>query len=270
MKMNYRLDSSFTFTRPVKPRQPRSLLILLVVAVILVAVGHYIFGWFEPLSAAVARPFLKAGTAAVSMSDTAFSTRGGLVAEVERLRTENDILKARMTLLEERSLDLDRLRTLHGVTAGNPEALVVRAISKPYQTPYDVVVVDAGHDTSPNIKVGARAVAAGSVIIGQVVEVGARSSKIRLFSSSGFELPVTIGAKSLPAVAKGVGGGNFQVSLPRGAEVATGDSIEASAFPQYILGQVDHIDADPNDPFQTVRFRLPINFFELRWIELYD
>jgi cell shape-determining protein MreC len=268
--MKYRLDSSYTFTRPTKNSRTGRFLVLFVLSLVLLGGGNFIFGWFSPLAQLVAYPFLKSSTAAVSLADTTFLTRSGLVKEIERLQSENTALKAKQVLLEQHSSELSELRASYGFAPAGSNSILVRAISKPNQTPYDVVVVDAGSKNTPGLRVGQTATINRSLVIGQVVEVQALTSKVRLFSSSGLDLPVLIGQAQLPATAQGVGGGNFKVSLPRGADVVAGDIIRASAFSQYILGKVDEIEADPNQPFQTIRFRLPTNLYELEWFELHD
>ncbi|HYC82971.1 MAG TPA: hypothetical protein VEB60_00275, partial [Candidatus Paceibacterota bacterium] len=72
-----------------------------------------------------------------------------------------------------------------------------------------------------------------------------------------------------PALAHGLGGGNFLIKLPRGAKVFAREAVIEASSTAAMMGRVGDIAADPSDPFQEVRFRSPFNVFTIRWVEIY-
>src|SRR3989304_1524613 len=90
----------------------------------------------------------------------------------------------------------------------------IRDISlKPPKSLYDTLVVDAG--SREGIQVGEKVLYGDNIMIGEIAEVFEKTSKVRLFSSSGEVIDVTIGKRAVPALAVGIGGGNFEIQIPR-------------------------------------------------------
>src|SRR3989304_2204585 len=96
---------------------------------------------------------------------------------------------------------------------GEQQAVVARVISKPPRSFYDTLVVDAG--SKEGIQVGEKVLYGDNIMIGEIAEVFEKTSKVRLFSSSGEVIDVTIGKRAVPALAVGIGGGNFEIQIPR-------------------------------------------------------
>jgi len=139
-------------------------------------------------------------------------------------------------------------------------------ISRPPQSPYDMVVVDTGSDNG--VKQGMKAVAYGSVLIGHVAEVFPNTSKIKLVSYPGEETNLIMENAKISAIGLGLGGGNIEVKIPSSVKINSGDKINTEGTFYYLLGTADKIEADALNPFQKIIFRMPVNLNELQKIGL--
>ncbi len=150
---------------------------------------------------------------------------------------------------------------------GNEGRKVVLAgvLAKPNRSLYDTLIVDTGSENG--VKEGDLAKVSQS-IIGKVVRVSVKSAKIKLFSSPGEETEVYIGEKNIPALAFGLGGGNFEIKLPKDAEIKGGDIVSSPTNGIEILGTVGSVEKKESDSFQKILAKSPINISELGWVEI--
>ena len=146
-----------------------------------------------------------------------------------------------------------------------PERTLAVVLAKPDMTPYDTLIIDVGKDD--NVSVG-DTILFENVILGEVSEAYQTTSKVWLYSSHGEYVDVFIGDNAITAEAKGLGGGNFEIELPRNVDVFVGDSIYIPKFHPQILGIVEHINSDPNDAFERILFRSPVSLFSLRFVDV--
>jgi len=79
---------------------------------------------------------------------------------------------------------------------------------------------------------------------------------------------VSIGPENIAAEAIGRGGGNFIVKLPRGVGVEKGDIITMPDISARIFAVVEEIESNPSDPFVTILFKNPVNFNEIKWVQV--
>jgi len=174
---------------------------------------------------------------------------GNLIAENEILQKENETLK---DLLGRKEI---KQKTILGVI-----------LVKPPQTPYDSIILDIGSDD--NVKVGDKVVASTNIYIGEITEVYKSSSKVVLYSSPGQKLSVVLGENSVSAEAVGMGGGNFNINLPKEVEVKEGDVIVIPSITANVFGIVEKVNSQSKDSFQTVLFKSPVNINELNFVEI--
>ena len=187
------------------------------------------------------------------------------------LEEENTRLRDAMTAitLESYTRDLlksenEKLKAMLG-RSRKDDLLLVVILARPDRSPYDTLVVDVGEDSG--VTPGMKVLTDGDLVLGEITQVYAKTSRVQLYSSSGTEFPVLIGSSTpIEAVAHGVGGGNFRVSLPRGTPVHEGDLVSFPALGSDFAGVVDHILAPESVTFATVYFKLPINWNNLRYV----
>jgi cell shape-determining protein MreC len=257
--MNSRQDSA----RRSKRRNILFSIFALVVLVFLLR--SFLFPGLSGASMYLARPVWGAQSVVGGWwDDIATLFRGKALLEAENAQLHDKLTAITLesytrNLLQEENEELKRM-------LGRPredDLLLAVVLARPDRSPYDTFVVDVGTDAG--IVPGMKVLADGDLMLGEVAAVHAKTSLVRLYSSSGTEFPVFIGSSTpLEAVARGVGGGNFRVSLPRGTPVREGDVITSPALGPSFAGVVDHIDAPESVTFATVYFKLPINWNSLR------
>ena len=205
-----------------------------------------------------------------------FSTKLGdlyLILKTKKsLRDENDSLNDKVNKLVAENLDRKTLFEenilLKDMLGRKSETNLVLAIilSKPNIAPYDILVIDTG--SLNGIKIEDKVFAYGNILIGQISEVYPKTSKVRLFSTAGQKTNVILGNKDIYFDAIGRGGGNFEITVPSDFEVVRGDNaIYPNIYP-YIIGVVEDIIFDSRDPLKKVFLRSPINFQELKFIQV--
>ncbi len=146
----------------------------------------------------------------------------------------------------------------------------VPIISRPPQSPYDILIIDAGSDNE--VKAGMLVTAYGNVLLGYVAEVFPTISKVKLISFSNEETNVLIESAGIgtstavSAIAIGRGGENLEIKLPSSIAINSGDQVKTmGAFP-FIAGTIEKVEINLSDPFQKLLFRLPVNIQELKYV----
>lgn len=193
-----------------------------------------------------------------------FRYKESLAFDNAMLRAENHRLAAQVldrNLLQERVMKLEEI-------LGRPhnDNRVVADVTIDFgRSVYDTFSIDAGLDHG--IQNGDLVVYAGSGVVGEIAEVGAVSSKVKLYSSPGEEYPVLLGAHLIPAIARGKGDGNFESKIPQGSAVVPGDKVVV-AKGNLLLGTVESVDDKPGVPLATVLFRSAFNPTEIGTVEV--
>jgi cell shape-determining protein MreC len=197
-------------------------------------------------------------------SEYASLSRDALIARLTE--DEKDLARVRYQALLYGLLSDENKHLRQAVAAAAiPPGVTARVIARPPETHYDTLVIDAG--TNAGIEENDTAVFEG-VLLGKVVSAGARSATVQLFSSGGSEEDVIIGNPSAVAVARGLGGGAFELSVPQGVKVAAGDRVRVSGSETLILGIVRSVSAEARDASQKVRFATPVSLNDLDFIRI--
>lgn len=233
----------------------------IVAVVLLVAVIINFSGSFAAV------PLMKIGASVRNLG----AAVGGAFASKNFIETENEQLKDKLTqvqaaidrdkLLIQENLELKELLGRHNKNS----SILATVLSKPPMSLYDTLVVDVG--SADNVSVGDNVLALGFVPVGVVSVVHSRTSVVSLFSSAGQKIEVRVG-KDTQVFAEAQSGGNFLIKLPKGTAVAKGDPIFSSGIGAEIFGHAESIDANENEPFIYVRFSLPVNMSELRFLQV--
>ena len=194
-----------------------------------------------------------------------FSSKKALLLENENLKSQLDQMSAKVanynSILDENS----QMKEILG--RANEKAMTLAGIlSKPNQSVYDTLIIDAG--INQNIFVGQRVFAFGNIPIGRIAEAYANSSKVILFSNPGEKTDVVIPDKNIFMQAVGRGGGNFEMILPKDLVLENGTEIVLPGITPYVLGTVATIISDPRDSFQKALLVSPVNIQELKFVEV--
>lgn len=174
-------------------------------------------------------------------------------------------LSYKIFILEER---LKAYEKLEGLLAGRPKpAKLAPILSRTPQLPYDSLLVSGGAE---EIKQGDLALAYGAVLIGQVAEVFRAEAKVKLFSYPGEKIEGFLENSAVNVLLEGIGGLNLKFALPKNAEVKIGQRVFVNFSAPYLLGQVEQIRVRPAEPLMEVLVKIPLNLWELSYLEIYS
>ena len=200
-------------------------------------------------------------------------TFGGVTALIrskESLQNENATLQAEINadntvLLSSRAIEDSRDQILAefnraSTTAGIASSVLVH----PPETPYDVLIIDAG--TSDGVAVGDRVSLPTGGSIGSVSTVSNSNARVTLYTASGNKTDAVLERNSLPVTLVGQGGGNFEFDLPKGVPVVAGDKILSANIRSEMIAVVGDVVSDPTDSLEHVHAQSIANVFSIRFV----
>lgn len=240
----------------------RRIFILLVIFVS----GAIVFSFFDAAIISIISPVWKTENAVIRNLRNGVTYLNSQKALVE----ENTALKNKLSSLETEVLFLSSERVQEGTLlelAGrrqNPNTLIATVLTHPPQTPYDILIIDAGSNES--IIPGSEVFLPEGPILGVVSEVFSKQAKVRLFSTAGEETSAILERNNTPVILIGAGGGNFKLILPRDIAVEKGDKILSADITSRFLAVVEEISIQPTDSFKEVLAKSPTNIFTLRFV----
>lgn len=164
-------------------------------------------------------------------------------------------------LLAEENKSLRAVATLESIT----NTVSARVLSRPPRTHYDTLLVGAG--SAMGVSVHDTAVFNG-VLLGKVISVTTSSATVELFSTPKSERDVILGTPSAVAVARGLGGGSFQVLIPQEVVVGLGEYVRAAADDTLILGVVVAVSGSATEASKTVHVATPVSMSELDFVSI--
>ena len=251
-------------------KQQRRKKVFLLLCALFILYGLFFSPVSNVLSGAVhtaATPLWKAGQWVENTTSPFlgyFSSRRGLYIENKDLKQQVAVLNAK---LSDRSLVREENSELKKMLGRDDQEKRVLGIVlvKPNQTPYDTLILDIGGNR--DVAVGDK-VFLESVLLGEVTDVYPVSSKVKLYSTPDEKKTVSVGKDAISAEATGLGGGNFEVLLPRDSNVHVGDYVSIPGIQPALLGVVGRIETDSIDAFDRVYFKSEVNPFSLRFVEV--
>lgn len=197
------------------------------------------------------RNAIDAGQVAELRTELASTTAA--LADRDVLKAENAMLKARL-----------------GRTGVEGHIILAGVLQAPPASAYDTLVIDAG--SAQGVAVGQNVSAGGSTIIGAVTDVSSDSARVTLLSAPGTTHDALVTSKqtgaTLPISIAGQGGGSFSGQLPTGSTVSTGDSVVFAGVAGQFIAQVVAVDQKPGESFVTIYMHMPVNIFDLQFVEV--
>jgi len=175
---------------------------------------------------------------------------------------EDKLMLADRNLLLKENIEL---KELMGRLKEN-NMVLASVITKPNASVYDSLIVDAGKNLG--IKKGDKVFVSGDILMGEIVKVNRKTSKVELYSSFGEKISVSVGLSNIDAIAIGRGGGNFEIKLPRGVDVKIGDPVFMKGINAVVLGSIEKIIFVLALLDFPLLFKSPINLFELQWVQI--
>lgn len=203
------------------------------------------------LGSAVAAPFGALGN--IAQNATASSET------LSELKKRNEELTAQVAELSEAQETAERLEKLVGLKSTySLESTAARIIGSTGDAWTDSVIIDKG--SASGFEVGMPVCSSGGVI-GQIIEVSANTSTVRLITDDQSGVSAMIQGSRAQGVLQGQADGTLRLEyVVSDAEVATGDIVITSGiggtFPKGLpLGTVASIDRAPNAVYYTIVVR---------------
>lgn len=203
------------------------------------------------LGSTVAAPFGALGN--IAQNATASSET------LSELKKRNEELTAQVAELSEAQETAERLEKLVGLKSTySLESTAARIIGSTGDAWTDSVIIDKG--SASGFEVGMPVCSSGGVI-GQIIEVSANTSTVRLITDDQSGVSAMIQGSRAQGVLQGQADGTLRLEyVVSDAEVATGDIVITSGiggtFPKGLpLGTVASIDRAPNAVYYTIVVR---------------
>lgn len=251
----------------------RSIVVVLLFGVVLLSLGVW-RGTFAGILWRVTEPVLhsRAFASSVIGSVTAqFYAKSALTRENEALKAA--LASSSLALLDRNLLaeENKELRERLGKAGATPHTTLASVIARPPASPYDTFIIDAGSDVG--IAVGDLVFAGGASVIGSVSESYASTARVALFSSPGMVHTGLLRrqggeAGDIPLTVSGQGGGTMRAEVPAGTKVSIADAVILTVNSLTLSGVVSHVERTEGNSFEVVYLHLPVNLFELRYVEV--
>lgn len=235
---------------------------IVFIVLIIVALNSFFPSFVPNLINSVASPFWRLE---FSIKNGSLSSQEQLLIENARLIREIESMKVDLETSAYFERENSELRQMFNASSST-KFLVAPIIKRAPFVAYDELIIDAGFDRG--VSTSSIAYAVGDIPIGKVIEVYSETSKVLLFSSPNERHEVQVGPKYASATAVGLGGGQYEVELPRGLNIALGDFVIALDLGQKPLGKIMHIDSDPSLTFEKIIFSMPVNMYEMKWVKI--
>jgi rod shape-determining protein MreC len=215
----------------------------------------------------VATPFWNVKSSAENAfpsSDMLLRSKTSLVQENKNLHQEIDRLTRELKgydFVVQENLEFKKLfagEKHNGIFAG--------ILAHPGSLPFDTFLLDIGNEAG--LVKGDLALSDGNITIGTVIETYPYSSKVKSFSSSGEITDAFLGPENIPVQLKGSGGGAYTVELPAGLDIKEGDAAVLPGSDGFILAYVESKEENITNSFQKFYLRIPLNVFELKYVQI--
>lgn len=194
---------------------------------------------------------------------TYFLTQQSLVKENTFLKEKVSSLETEISSLNKKQNQIENLLTLLGQRQ-ETSMITGAVLTHPPQTPYDIVIIDAGSNDS--VTLGSKVFLPEGPILGTVSEVTSKWSKVKLFSAVGTETNAILERNNVPVVLVGLGAGNFKLILPRDVAIEKGDRLLSPDLARHLLAVVDSVSTRSTDSFKDILVKSPVNMFTFQFV----
>jgi cell shape-determining protein MreC len=246
-----------------------SALILGIILIVVVIMNFLFPNLMSPVMHVVGVPVMYTNqflTYSFGDAFTLLHSKQNLIQKNRELREKLELFNA--VEVEKASLLAENmsLRNVVDNKKATPGTILAQIISKPGFSPYDTVVLDVGE--KEGVKPGDLLLADQAVILGEIATVYAHSANALLYSSAEHKTDVFIGSTTLETTATGKGGGNFEIRLPRNADIKEGDIVTFAKSPNKVFGKVTAINVASADTFERILFRSAVDVSKLRFVTI--
>jgi cell shape-determining protein MreC len=272
---------SYLLDRKTKRQKNLAIFFSIIFLIIFFYFRNGIWSGFSRASLKIFRPVLVGGNNAggkLGSLGAYFVSKGSLSRENEALRLKLGELEAKILNHDALLAENEILKEIIGRQKEDRPFILAVILSKPNQTAYDTLLVDAGEKNG--VKVGDMVFAMGDIPIGRVGATTPSTATIILFSSSLERTQAVISdvgrledgrptsESSILYELVGRGGGNFEMILPRDVILEVGDQAILPGMYPYVVATVETIISDPRDSFTKALFVSPVNIQGLKFVQV--
>lgn len=190
-----------------------------------------------------------------------FKSKSSLQNENDNLKKQLDQKDAEIITVKNQVDMYKQLDSYISKKDNGANETVVKVVSRPPQTPFDVLVVEANDN---NIKAGQKVFFAG-VPAGVIESKTGSYAKVFLFSNPSSQFRVLVGANKIEADAKGKSQGNIYLTLPKSVDVQNGDTVYL-ADGTLPIGTVSQVDNNSSTSFIDVYVKMPFSPSRVDWL----
>lgn len=190
-------------------------------------------------------------------------SKSALIAERDAAEEELERSKSQEAIIEALKRENEELRGLLNV--GNTERIVAGVISRPNETPYDLLLIDRGFADGINER---SVVYSRDIAIGLIAKTFSRSSLVELFTTPGMRSTVYVFGPDTFAQAVGIGGGILRIGVPQGLPLNNNDPVVMPSISPGIIGLVRYVESDESNPEQFGFVANDVSIASLRLISI--
>ena len=215
----------------------------------------------------ISKPFFQTGnflSGATSSFGSYFRSKSFLEKEFAKKNLQITVLESKLLDYEKISKQREELLGIFGRLETPANYILAGVLSAPPRSPYDTLILDVGGDN--NIQKGMAVYSNENSIIGKIEDVFPSASIVKLLSFPGELFDVHFLTSNIVATAIGLGGGNFSVEVPSSSKIEKGELVETAGVESSVIGRVGKVEIDSANPFHTIRFRIPENIQDLRFV----
>jgi cell shape-determining protein MreC len=201
-----------------------------------------------------------------------FVSKSSLYNQNQKLQTEVSFDDVRMANYDSVMADDASLKEILGRVNPKTNMVLATILSKPNQSPYDILLIDAG--ITQGIKTEDTVFALGNIPIGYISDIYQNSAKVILFSNPGETTQAIISSASgspsgnISIQIVGRGGGNFEMIMPKGFVLQEGTQVVLPGINSYVLAIAQKVISDPRNAFTKVLLTSPVNIQSLKFVEV--
>ena len=244
----------------------RATFVVVFVFTILIILGSV---GFISIGVGTAKPILGAGSVLNKFGNgisVYFSSRASYKRKIKELEENISLLQSEKFLLSVIQSENKELKDLLGKQETITETILSKILVKENKNIYGTMILDQGENAG--VVIGARVYADGVFALGEIVEVGKKSSLARLFSSSGVDTPARFSISNLEVMLHGRGGGSFSAYLPHNIVVLPEEIVSLTSKSTDVVAHFVSSNTDPRDPEQTIYLRTPVNINTLNFVQI--
>lgn len=187
--------------------------------------------------------------------------QSALVKENARLRDELSRAQERALAYESVRRENDLLKTMLQL-AQSSHGLAAPVVSSYRASPYGTFLIGAGRNRG--IARDDLVLSDAGFVVGRVADAQDSTSIVRSVFANGSNIDVVVAEAA--ATARGEGGGNARVSLPRSIDVQSGDAVVSPAYGGRAVGIVGKVEEVSTSAEKIVYISLPVNISTLRYV----